>query len=77
MASVIACSPMSSIMFLISTERSATSRSMRGVNKARGIILEGDGVTGREGLKHTDSDLSAVGAHELDLLHLSHSDGSG
>ena len=32
MASVMACSPISSIMFLMSTERSATSRSVPGVN---------------------------------------------
>ena len=76
MASTMACSPMSSIIFLISTERSATSRSRQGVSQSPQYNPLSETVaTGRQDLRLTDSDLNAVGAHELDLLHFSHGSG--
>lgn len=42
--------------------------------KPHNVSLTDATETNDGGFRHTDSDLSAVGAHELDLLHLSHGD---
>ena len=78
MASVMACSPMSSIIFLMRIERQATSRSVLWIS----VIL-------RKALRHetavlaekvarwmrlTDGYLNVVIAHKLESLSLRHGD---